>query len=124
MTSDTKPESQEQRLANLAPETHNTEQDDHDSQAQEIAAEARALTPGTGTPTESEKGRGDSGLMDDSTQDIVDHMKDMEQSGRIDMDAYRGEPNFDDEDDTFGEGHDPDGEDEDEDPTLDKLERK
>ena len=30
-------------------------------------------------------------------------MRDMEQSGRIDMGAYRGEPNLDDNEDKYGE---------------------
>ena len=51
---------------------------------------------------------GDSGLMDDSTQDLVDHMRDMERSGRIDMSAFAGEPNMDDEDDTYGTDRDDD----------------
>ncbi len=104
-----KPESQEQRQASLAPETHNDEQDDHRSQAQEVTEQARALTPGTGSPTESVKGPGESGLMNDSTQDIIDRMKDMESSGRIDMDAYRGEPNHDDNVDKYGKPAKPDG---------------
>ena len=29
-------------------------------------------------------------------------MRDMEQSGRIDMGAYRGEPNMDDNEDKYG----------------------
>lgn len=100
-TSDTG-ESQEQRMASLAPENHNDEQDDHRSQAQEVAEQARQLTPGTGSPTESAKSKNTSGLMNDSTQDLVDHMRDMESSGRIDMDAYQGEPNMDDNEDKYG----------------------
>ena len=100
---DTKPESQEQRQAGLAPETHNDEQDDHRSQAQEVAERAEALTEETGSPTESEKGPNKSGVMGDSTQDTVDHMRDMESSGRIDMGAYKGEPNHDDNEDKYGE---------------------
>ncbi|NVD44687.1 hypothetical protein [Qipengyuania atrilutea] len=99
-----KPESQEQRQADLAPETHNDEQDDHRSQAQEVSEEAQALTPKTASPTESTKGDGKSGLMGDSTQDTIDHMRDMESSGRIDMDAYNGEPNHDDNVDKYGKG--------------------
>jgi hypothetical protein len=84
----------------LAPETHNSEQDDEQSQAQTVADQANALRKGD--PTASEKnGGGD-------VQDLVDHMRDMESSGRIDMGAYQGEPNMDDEDDRYGEGHDPD----------------
>lgn len=105
-----KPESQEARQVDLAPETHNDEQDDHRNQAQEVAEEARKLTPGTGSPTESTKGSNSSGLMNDSTQDVVDHMRDMESSGRIDMGAYRGEDNLDDNEDKYGDANkvDPD----------------
>ena len=42
-------------------------------------------------------------IMDDASQDLIDHMRDMEQSGRIDMSAYRGEPNMDDNEDKYGE---------------------
>ena len=103
---DTKVESQEMRQAGLAPETHNDEQDDHRSQAQKVAEQASALTSETRSPTESAKGPNSSGLMGDSTQDTIDHMRDMESSGRIDMDAYRGEPNHDDDAGKYGEGHD------------------
>ena len=99
----TKPESQEMRQSDLAPETHNDEQDDHRSQAQEVAEQAQQLTRETGSPTESIKGDNSSGLMNDSTQDTVDHMRDMESSGRIDMGAYRGEDNLDDNEDKYGE---------------------
>ena len=51
--------------------------------------------------------------MDDSTQDSVDHMRDMESSGRIDMSAYRGEPNMDDDAGKYGPGHDTEFEDDD-----------
>lgn len=102
-------ESKEQRMSGLAPEMHNDEQDDHRNQAQEVAKEAQATTSATRSPTESSKSDNKSGLMNDSTQDTVDHMRDMESSGRIDMDAYRGEPNHDDNVDKFGKGHKPDG---------------
>ena len=106
---DPRAESKEERMADFAPELHNDEQDDHRSQAQEVTREAQDLTPETASPTESVKGRGQTDLMNDSTQDIVDHMKDMESSGRIDMDAYRGEPNYDDNVDKYGKSHKPDG---------------
>ena len=95
-------ESQEARQAGLAPETHNDEQDDHRNQAQEVAEEAQGTTRETGSPTESVKGDNKSGLMNDSTQDTVDHMRDMESSGRIDMGAFRGEDNHDDNEDKYG----------------------
>ena len=99
---DKKVSSQEQRQAGLAPETHNDEQDDHRMQAQEVAEQARGITTETSSPTESTKGDNKSGLMDDSTQDTIDHMRDMESSGRIDMSAYRGEDNHDDNEDKYG----------------------
>ena len=91
----------------LAPETHNDEQDDERAQAQQVAEQAEALTEQTASPTESTKGPNDSEVLGDSTQDTVDHMRDMESSGRIDMHAYDGEPNHDDNEDKYGEGHDP-----------------
>lgn len=97
--SKTNPESQEQRQAALAPEMHNDEQDDHRDQAQEVAEEARG-SDGEASPLDSEKVN--RGIDDNSAQDLVDRMRDMEQSGRIDMDAYRGEPNLDDNEDKYG----------------------
>ena len=90
---------QEQDQGEFAPETHNDEQDDHLSQAQEIAEEARNRN-GERSPLDSSKVHG--GIDEDSTQDLIDHMRDMEQSGRIDMGAYRGEPNMDDNEDKYG----------------------
>lgn len=94
------PGSAEARTGNLAPEIHNDEQDDRGSHAHQVAAEAMEQTPDS--PTESVKDDNDSGLMDDSTQDLVDHMRDMESSGRIDMSAYLGEDNHDDNEDKYG----------------------
>ncbi|MBX7533776.1 hypothetical protein K3165_12645 [Qipengyuania sp. 1XM1-15A] len=105
---DSKLESQETRQSGLAPETHNDEQDDHRSQAQEVADQAQHLTSKTGSPTESIKGDNKSGLLGDSTQDTIDHMRDMESSGRIDMAAYRGEPNHDDNEGKYGKSNEVD----------------
>ena len=91
---------QEQRQADQAPELHNDEQDDHLSQAPEVAEEARNKD-GAASPLDSIKVNG--GIDDSSAQDVIDHMRDMEQSGRIDMSAYRGEPNMDDNEDMYGE---------------------
>ncbi|GAA0270143.1 hypothetical protein GCM10009127_07740 [Alteraurantiacibacter aestuarii] len=104
---DKKTTSPRQHPSASAPETFNDEQDDESSQAQVIAEDARLLTEDTESPTESTKGPNKSGIMGDSTQDLVDHMRDMESSGRIDMSAYRGEPNFDDDEDKYGKGHKP-----------------
>ena len=92
-----------------APELHNAEQDDELEQAQTVADEALRGGARHASPLDSVKPDDDDELMDDSTQDLIDKMRDMEQSGRIDMGAYRGEPNHDDEDDTYGEGREEDG---------------
>lgn len=81
----------------------NSEQDDEMEQAQTLADEVLAGCANDPSPLDSEKDDNDSDLMDDSTQDLVDHMRDMEQSGRIDMGAFRGEPNHDDNEDKYGE---------------------
>ena len=101
------PESKEQRMADFAPELHNDEQDDHRMQAQEVSKEARRTTVTTHSPTESTKSPIKSDLMGDSTQDTVDKMRDMESSGRIDMHAFDGEPNHDDNTGKYGKGHKP-----------------
>lgn len=101
--------SQEKRQDGLAPETHNDEQDDHRNQAQEVTEDARETATKTASPTESTRSDNKSGLMGDSTQDTVDHMRDMESSGRVDMDAYKGEPTHDDNVDKFGKDKKPDG---------------
>ena len=98
MTAD-KVKNQEERQADLAPETHNDEQDDHLSQAQEVAEEARNKD-GEASPLDSIKVGG--GIDGTDSQDLIDKMRDMEQSGRIDMGAYRGEPNMDDNEDKYG----------------------
>ena len=94
--------------ADEAPELHNDEQDDELAQAHTVADEALAGGARDASPLDSVKPDDDGEIMDDSSQDLIDKMRDMEQSGRIDMDAYRGEPNMDDEDETYGDGHDAD----------------
>lgn len=84
-----------------APELHNSEQDDEFEQAHSVASDARNKDA-EGSPLDSVKPRGGGGV-DGNSQDLIDHMRDMEQSGRIDMGAYRGEPNMDDNEDKYGE---------------------
>lgn len=98
----TTPEAQEARQANLAPETHNDEQDDHRAQAQHVAEQAQAVTAQTASPTESAKVTETIAVQGASERDMIDHMRDMESSGRIDMSAFAGEPNHDDTADTSG----------------------
>ena len=100
MTAD-KVKNQEERQADLAPETHNDEQDDHLSQAQDVAEEG-SYKDSEASPLDSERPQEEGEVMNDSSQDLIDQMRDMEQSGRIDMGAYRGEPNMDDNEDKYG----------------------
>ena len=86
----------------FAPETHNDEQDDEQSQAQAIADEAISGSRFEAEPARQHQGRA-AVWMTTSTQDLIDHMRDMEQSGRIDMGAYAGEENLDDNEDKYGE---------------------
>lgn len=81
-----------------APEAVNREQDDEDAQAQSVAEAARRERP-LGESTKSK-----SGDETDDAQDVVDHLRQMERSGRIDMDAYRGERSDDDEPGQLGPG--------------------
>ena len=95
----------------LAPENENSEQVDAD-QAQDVAEDARELPTAPFGLDDTEKAAG--GIEDFDTPDLVDHMKQMVSSGRVDMAAFRGEPEHDDEDDdnrkpmNGGPGGDPD----------------
>ena len=91
------PLSQEERMADLAPEMHNDEQDDHRSQAQEIAEQAKQHALNAQAPTEGLKVESTSvdGVAGSET-DLIDEMKEMDDTGLIDNCAYADEPNHDD----------------------------
>lgn len=91
MIDDRKPEAD-------APEARNREQDDEAAQAQSVAEAARREA------RLEDSDKKPSGDASDDVQDLVDHMRQMERSGRIDMDAYRGERSDDDEDSELGPG--------------------
>ena len=84
----------------IAPETVNVEQEDESTQAQTLADEALGRASSGIGSIESEKVK--SGDETDDVQDLVDHMKQMETSGRIDMSAYAGERNDDEEAGRYG----------------------
>ena len=92
----------DRRIPDEAPESHNAEQDDELEQSQTLADEALRGGARDYSPLDSEKVPGGE-IDEDSTQDLIDHMRDMEQSGRIDMDAYAGEENLDDNEDKYGD---------------------
>jgi hypothetical protein len=85
----------------FAPEAHNQEQDDEDSQAQTVADQVLGRR-GDFTLSDSEK-VGNSDILGANTPDLVDHMNQMATSGRIDMSAFRGERSDDDEEGFYGE---------------------
>lgn len=105
---DTKTLSQEQRQASLAPETHNDEQDDHRNQAQEVAEQARSSNDAR-SPTESRKDAQGAEPIGSKEQDTIDQMRAMEDSGKVDMGAFAGEPNHDDNVDKYGKSRKSDG---------------
>lgn len=82
-------------------ETHNSEQDD-EGQAPDIEALRRdgaEIDVG-----ESDHRDGDPAqIIPDDVPDLVDRMDEMVSSGRIDMDAFAGEPVHDDEEGMFGD---------------------
>ena len=94
--------SDERTSAEQAPELHNAEQDVELEQAQTVAQEA-GYKDAEASPLDSVKSDQPGEVMDDSSQDLIDKMRDMEQSGRIDMGAFSGEPNMDDNEDKYGD---------------------
>jgi len=91
--------------AENTPESVNSEQDDEQAQAQTVSDDAIRAIADRSANLESEHGgtTNPAQIDPDDTQDVVDHMNQMERSGQIDMDAYRGERSDDDEPDSFGE---------------------
>ena len=86
----------------------NSEQDDSGAQAQQVADDARMRQ--TDISEESERGgRTDPAQMvPNDMEDLVEKMNAMNRSGHVDMDAYTGEPQMDDEEDILGDTEDED----------------
>ena len=91
---------EKRQTRSLAPENANEEQSEEDAQAQSVTDDAIDRATSVFGLDDSDKPGG--GIDDDSTQDLVDHMTQMERSGAIDMSAYDGEPNHDDNVDKYG----------------------
>lgn len=98
-----RPRQSGERDEDQAPELHNSDQDDEQWQTHTVAEDALRGEARRASPLDSIKPDDDGGIMDDSTQDLIDHMRDMESSGRIDMSAFAGEPNHDDNEDWYGD---------------------
>lgn len=84
-----------------APETVNEEQEDEDTQAHTVAEEAQGRGSSTAGLEDSEKKKGGSGEGNE-VEDLVDHIKQMDSSGNIDMSAYDGEETMDDLENRYG----------------------
>lgn len=93
------PSSESEAQAELAPETHNAEQDDEGAQAQTLADERLGRREDFELPDSERVGSGGEGA---DAQDLVDHMNQMLTSGRIDNSAFLGERSDDDEDGQLG----------------------
>ena len=79
------------------------EQEDESAQAQTLADEALGRAGGSSEFGLDDTEKVSSGDESDDVQDLVDHMRQMETSGRIDMSAYRGERNDDEEEGRYGD---------------------
>lgn len=93
---------QVEQTESLAPENYNDEQIDLPSQAQQVAAQARDHANFVAGSTESEKVETPDvdGVAGHET-DVIDQMRDMEETGEIDNGAFEGEPNHDDNVDKY-----------------------
>jgi hypothetical protein len=85
----------------------NAEQDETGSQAQDVAQDALRRPYRDDGETEHGGKTNPAQIIPDDAQDLVDHMTDMERSGRIDMDAFDGEESMDDEDGSVPETGEP-----------------
>ena len=78
------------------PDAQNSEQNEDGTQAQDVAEDAFGRS---GDPSEDSEpgGKGNpADLVPRDLPDLVDKMKDMKRSGKIDMDAHAGEEKMDD----------------------------
>jgi hypothetical protein len=93
------------RLTDNDPEIDNAEQDEELEQTHSVAEDALRGEARAPSPLDSTKVHG--GIDEsDAEPDLIDRMRDMEQSGRIDMGAFEGEPNDDDEEEKYGDAAD------------------
>lgn len=82
------------------PDAENPEQDDERAQSQTLTD---AILDGD-EPALGDSEKVPTGAISDDVPDLVDHMRQMESSGRIDMSAFAGERNDDEEEGRYGPG--------------------
>ncbi|AEG49963.1 hypothetical protein Sphch_2302 [Sphingobium chlorophenolicum L-1] len=90
------------------PDEENSEQAEHGSQAQDVADDAWVRSTDPAEDSEHGGKTNPAQILPDDTPDLVDKMKEMTRSGRIDNDAFAGEPEMDDEEDSLGPTEDED----------------
>lgn len=86
----------------------NSEQDDSGAQAQDVAEDARKQSADLSEDSERGGRSNPAQIIPDDTPDLVERMNEMNRSGRIDTDAFAGEPQMDDEEDSLGPTEDED----------------
>ncbi len=78
------------------PDRENSEQDETGTQAQDVAEDARRDAEERLSESDPAPADDPADLVPRDVPDLVEKQKDMARSGRIDMDAFRGEPKMDD----------------------------
>ncbi len=91
----------------------NAEQNEAGTQAQDVTDDARVS--GTDLARDSVHGgtSNPAQIIPDDVPDLVDKMREMDRSGRIDTGAFAGEPHMDDEESELGLSNEDDEDDED-----------
>lgn len=79
------------------PDAQNAEQAEAGTQAQDVADDARVAALDLAEESEPGGKANPAELISGDVPDLVDKMKEMRRSGRIDMDAFAGEEDMDDE---------------------------
>lgn len=94
----TEPKPKPERIEFNDPDLQNSEQSEAGTQAQDVAADAQRSEGDDALESERVQSDDPGELLPDDTPDLIDHMNDMLNSGRIDMDAFEGEELMDDDD--------------------------
>ena len=79
------------------PDAQNAEQAESGTQAQDVAADARVAALDRAEESEHGGKANPAQIIPDDFADLVDKMNEMNRSGLIDMDAFEGEEDMDDE---------------------------
>lgn len=86
------------------PDAQNAEQSEEGTQAQDVADDAMHRADDPSEDSERGGSSDPADLLPDDVEDLVEKIGAMHRSGRIDMDAYAGEPDMDDEDSPYERG--------------------